>query len=492
MLKYTWTTGNFAFVDVETTGGMAGDDRITEIAIITVDDGVVETWSSLVDPDCDIPPSIQSLTGITNNMARAAPTFRSIADEVAAKLHGRLFVAHNARFDYGFVRKELKRAGIDYSTRPLCTVRLSRALFPSYRGFSLDNLIKRFELTVAQRHRALPDAQALVDLMAIYAKLFDAEQFDSTIRTLTKQATLPPNLTGIDIDDIPQGPGVYRFYGHNDLPLYIGKSVNLRKRILSHFTISAKQGSSQRVGLEARRIEFDSTAGDLSASILELQQIQALQPLHNKKGRKGAGGYMLRLSHQLPLIEIMPSDEVISLRDHDWYGPFFSTTAARTLLVRMAKEHRLCLIMMGLEKRRPPCFGHQLGACDGACLDPSKGEKMLLRLAMALAKYRLPTWPYRGMLVITEKDATQSREAAHVFHDWCHLGSAINEEEIAQLAGANTRHRFRADMYYLLRKSIANKKHSGEKMRVMPMASASPPIADLLSTGMSEDKKTDV
>jgi DNA polymerase III subunit epsilon len=470
MLKYTWTIGNFAFVDVETTGGMAGDDRITEIAIITVDDGVVESWSSLVDPDCDIPLSIQSLTGITNAMARAAPTFRSIADEVAARLHGRLFVAHNARFDYGFVRQELKRASIDYSTRPLCTVRLSRALFPSYRGFSLDNLIKRFELTVTQRHRALPDAQALVDLMGIYAKLFDAEQLDSTIRTLIKQATLPPNLTGIDIDDIPQGPGVYRFYGHNDLPLYIGKSVNLRKRILSHFTISAKQGSSQRVGLEARRIEFDTTAGDLSASILELQQIHALQPLHNKKGRKGAGGYLLRLSHQLPLVEIVPSDEVISLRDHDWYGPFFSTSAARTLLIQMAKEHRLCLIMMGLEKRRPPCFGHQLGACDGACVDPRKGEKMLLRLAMALAKYRLPTWPYRGLLVITEKNESSECEEAHVFHDWCHLGRATSEGELAQLTEITTRGRFRADMYYLLRQTIIKQKRAGEKMRVIPLA----------------------
>jgi DNA polymerase III subunit epsilon len=480
MLKYTWEKGNFAFVDVETTGGMAGEDRITEIAIITVDDGVVEAWSSLVDPDCDIPLSIQSLTGISNAMARAAPTFRSIADEVAAKLHGRLFVAHNARFDYGFVRQELKRAGIDYTTRPLCTVRLSRALFPSYRGFSLDNLIKRFALTVTQRHRALPDAQALVDLMGIYAKLFEAEKLDNTIRTLIKQATLPPNLTGIDMDDIPQGPGVYRFYGHNDLPLYIGKSVNLRKRILSHFTISAKQGSSQRVGLEARRIEFDTTAGDLSASILELQQIHTLQPLHNKKGRKGAGGYLLRLSHQLPLVEIVASDAVISLRDHDWYGPFFSTSAARTLLIQMAKEHRLCLIMMGLEKRRPPCFGHQLGACDGACIDPSKGEKMLLRLAMALAKYKLPTWPYRGLLVITEKNGADEREEAHVFHDWCHVGRATSEDELAQLTETTTRGRFRADMYYLLRQTIIKQKRAGEKMRVIPSNIGGDKIQDLV------------
>jgi DNA polymerase III subunit epsilon len=234
------------------------------------------------------------------------------------------------------------------------------------------------------------------------------------------------------------------------------------------------------VGLEARRIEFDTTAGDLSASILELQQIHTLQPLHNKKGRKGAAGYLLRLSHRLPLIDIVASDEVSSLRDHDWYGPFFSTSAARTLLVRMAKEHRLCLIMMGLEKRRPPCFGHQLGACDGACVDPSKGEKMLLRLAMALAKYRLPTWPYRGVLVITEKDETSAREEAHLFHDWCHLGRATSDDELAQLTETTTRGRFRADMYYLLRQTIIKQKRSGEKMRVIPAHTGGGKIQDLL------------
>ncbi|MGB9150909.1 MAG: exonuclease domain-containing protein [Burkholderiales bacterium] len=479
-MKFAWDEGNFAFVDVETTGGTASEDRITEIAIITVDEGVMESWSSLVDPDCEIPPSIQSLTGITNLMVRAAPTFGSISDEVASRLHGHLFVAHNARFDYGFVRQELKRAGVNYATRPLCTVRLSRALFPSYRGFSLDNLIKRFALNVSQRHRALPDARALVDLMAIYAKLFDAEKLDTTIRTLIKQATLPPNLSGIDIEQIPQGPGVYRFYGHNDMPLYIGKSINLRKRIMSHFTISAKQGSSQRVGLEARRIEFDSTAGDLSASVLELQQIHALQPLHNKKGRKGASGYLLRLSHRLPLVEIVASDAVLSLRDDEWYGPFFSTSAARSLLTRLAKEHRLCMIMMGLEKRKPPCFGHQLGACDGACIDPGKGEKMMLRLAMALAKYRLPSWPYRGALVVAEKDPSSGREEAHVFHDWCHLGRARSDDEVAQLVEVAARGRFRADMFYLLRQNIIRQRRAGGILRVVPIIVKDNRIRDLL------------
>ncbi len=483
-MKYTLQSGSFAFVDVETTGGMSGEDRITEIAIVTVDEGRVEQWSTLVDPDCDIPPSIQSLTGITNQMVRAAPSFRSIAHEVAERLHGRLFVAHNARFDYGFVRQELARAGIAFSTRPLCTVRLSRALFPSYRGFSLANLIERFNLTVAARHRALPDAQALVDLMHIYTKLFDAEKIDSTIRELIKQASLPPHLSGISIDDIPQSPGVYRFYGHNDLPLYIGKSVNLRKRILSHFVVSAKQNNSIRVGMEARRIEFDCTAGDVSASILELQQIHNLSPIHNKKGRKSASGFLLRLNHTIPIVEIVPADEVNSIRGHDWYGPFFSRSAAKTLITRLAKENKLCLILLGFEKRKPPCFGHQLGACDGACVDAKKGERMFLRLATSLAKYRIPAWPYRGMLVVEEHHQESGRREAHLFHDWCHVGRAENEADILELTSAfsnsEPRAAFRADMFYLLRQTIMKKKLAGAKMRVVTVDVKAGRVANLV------------
>ena len=468
-MRFDSQNGSFAYVDVETNGGSSIDGRIIEIAIVTVDEGRVSQWSTLIDPDGPIPPSIQSLTGITPAMVASAPTFRSVAVEIAERLHGRLFVAHNARFDYGFVRQELARCGIRYSTRPLCTVRLSRALFPSYRGFSLDALIKRFDLTVAARHRALPDAVALVDLMQIYTKLFGEQMLDTTIRSLMQQASLPPHLSSVVLEDIPQGPGVYRFYGHNDLPLYIGKSVNLRKRILSHFVVTAKQRSSSRVGMETQRIEYDPAAGDLSASVLELQQIHALHPLYNRKGRKAATGFLMRLSHTLPVVEIVPAHEVQSLRQERWYGPFFSVARAKTMLVRLAKTQRLCLILMGLEKRRPPCLGHQLGACDGACVDPAKGERMFLRLASALVAYRIPDWPYRGLLLVQERDAERGREEAHVFYDWCHIGRVHGESEIAALTTTEPRCEFRTDMYYLLKQQMRKKNTKATKMRVLPL-----------------------
>ena len=466
MLQYDWYKGSFACVDVETTGGSARDSRIMEIAVVTVDAGVVNQWSSLVDPDCDVPPSIQALTGISHDMLRAAPSFRQIADDVVERLQGRLFVAHNARFDYSFVRAELARCGLRYSARPLCTVRLSRALFPDQRGFSLDALIERFNLIVSQRHRALPDALALVDLLKIYARMLEPSQLDQLIRSLTKQASLPPHLAAVELEDIPQSPGVYRFYGHNALPLYIGKSVNLRKRILSHFVVTAKQRSSARVGMEAQRIEYEVTAGELSASILELQQIHALRPLHNRKGRKAAAGVLVRLSHTLPLVEIVAAEDIETLHNDQWYGPFFSAARARSLLTQLAKAQRLCLILMGLEKRKPPCFGHQLGVCGGACVDPRKGEAMLQRLTLVLAAYRMPDWPFAGLLIVREQDAQTEREEAHVFYEWRHLGRALNAADIAELATLRRRASFRVDMFYLLRQIVRRQPRAAGARRV--------------------------
>lgn len=473
-MTYDWHTGSFAFVDVETTGGTARDNRIIEIAIVCVDEGTITEWSSLIDPDCEVPPAIQALTGITPDMLRAAPSFRAIAADVVERLSGRLFVAHNARFDYGFVRAELARCGLRYSTRPLCTVRLSRALFPADHGFSLDALIERFGLVVSHRHRALPDALALIDLMNIYARFVDAAQFDFQIKALLKQASLPPHLSSVVLEDIPQGPGVYRFYGYNALPLYVGKSVNLRKRILSHFAVNASQRSSQRVGMETQRIEYDATAGELSASILELQQIHALRPLHNRKGRNPASGFLLRLSHSIPIVDVVPAHEVEALRTEQWYGPFFSQARVRTLLRQLAKQHRLCLILMGMAKRRPPCFGHQLGVCDGACIDRTRGESMLARLATALAPYRLPAWPYAGYLLIEECDAATGHAEAHVFYDWCHLGRAVDASDLPELLSTRTCGRFRADMFYLLRQIVARRRgrdrqHQTLAIKVLPV-----------------------
>lgn len=151
-----------AIVDLETTGAHPLHDRVTEVAVIEVDKGEVSgEWSTLVNPECAIPAAIQALTGITNDMVAGAPTFGRLAQSLRERLEGRVLVAHNARFDYGFLRQEFARAGLEFRAKTLCTVKLSRRLYPEHARHNLDSLIARHGLECRARHRALGDAEAV-------------------------------------------------------------------------------------------------------------------------------------------------------------------------------------------------------------------------------------------------------------------------------------------------------------------------------------------
>ncbi len=153
-------------LDLETTGSSAGIDRVTEIGVIEVDGGeYAREWSTLVNPQRDIPPFIEALTGISNRMVANAPTFADVAGELRTRIDGRLLVAHNARFDYGFLRAEFDRLDIEFSCQLVCTVKLSRRLFPGHRRHNLDTLIERHTVTCDARHRALGDARVLWELI---------------------------------------------------------------------------------------------------------------------------------------------------------------------------------------------------------------------------------------------------------------------------------------------------------------------------------------
>ena len=265
------SAGAIAFVDVETTGGHPAWHRITEIAIVAMRDGVIEwEWSSLVNPGVTIPPSIQRLTGISNEMVLVAPSFETLADEVETRLAGRRFVAHNARFDYGFVRAELRRCGRRFSAPLTCTVRLSRELYPEAARHNLDSIIERHGLECSSRHRALPDAQVLAQLWQRLRGTWPAEALDAAIERVGRRPSLPAHLSADLIDDLPEAAGVYRFYGEGDALIYVGKAKNLRERVLGHFMGATRDSKSQRLAAQTRRIEFNGKAGVLARSALPI------------------------------------------------------------------------------------------------------------------------------------------------------------------------------------------------------------------------------
>ncbi|CCD39486.1 unnamed protein product [Candidatus Paraburkholderia kirkii UZHbot1] len=223
------------FVDLETTGSNATEDRITEISVVEASRAGIERWSVLVNPGVPVPPFISRLTGIEDAMLRGQPTFESLAPELAERLHDKIFVAHNACFDCGFLKNEFRRAGIAFRADTLCTVRLSRALFPSVARHGLDALIARLDLAPEGRHRALADADLLWQFWQKIHALYSRDLVDAAIKTLARRASLPAALSEGALDALPSTPGVYLFDGDDDVPLY-RQSINLKQRVAAHFS----------------------------------------------------------------------------------------------------------------------------------------------------------------------------------------------------------------------------------------------------------------
>jgi len=458
-----------AFVDLETTGTAPTGDRVTEIGIVRVAGGeFVDEWSTLVNPECPIPEDIQALTGITNAMVRGAPTFAEVKREVHERLAGHLFVAHNARFDYGFLKNEFRRCEMAFTADVLCTVRLSRRLYPEAIGHGLDAVIERHGLhdaisseTSARtgRHSALGDARAIWRFVEKLYRDRDPVEIEAAVKRLLKIPSLPPQLPPEALEHLPEGPGVYRFYGVNDLPIYIGKSRNLRERVRSHFSGDYQSANDMRISSEIRRIEVEETAGELGALLREAKLVKELLPLHNHRLRRKLNACFIRIP------DLRSPPEILKAKDIDWnartpgaetlYGPFATRQHAKQLLESLAAEHGLCWRLMGWEKRGGPCFARQVRKCRGACIGEETPEMHHLRLATALAAHRLADWPWPGRAVVRERHPDGRFEEAHVLDRWRHVGTARDAVELEALLEARVEAELDPDVYRIVRAFIA-------------------------------------
>jgi len=455
-----------AFVDLETTGTAPGYDAITEIGIVRVAPNptdassfVVDEWSTLINPGVPIPPAIQALTGITDAMVRDAPAFAAVADEVVARTSDAVFVAHNARFDYGFLKHAFARLGRAFTARVLCTVKLSRRLCPEAPKHSLDSVIERHALPVDDRHRALGDARVLWAFVQALYREFAPEAISEAAKRVLKTPSLPPQLAPDALDALPEAPGIYLFYGLNALPLYVGKSRNLRERVGAHFSSDYRSSTDARLSAEIRRIEFEETAGEIGALLRESALVKALMPAHNHALRRKAESGVLELDAEPGIPRFIPAAAVEASELAGRYGPFTSKRAAREALRYLAREHRLCWSALGLERRAGPCFARQVRRCAGACVGEETMEAHHARLSAALAPLAVPRWPYPGLAAIRERALLGERTDIHVLRDWCWLGTARDEGELGQMIEAPPRPVFDADIAKLLIRTLARGRH---------------------------------
>jgi len=442
-----------AFVDLETTGATATHDRITEIGIVEVDaDGSVREWQQLVNPGLRIPPFIEQLTGISNDMVADAPPFEAVAAETMKRLEGRLFIAHNARFDYGFLKNEFKRLGITFRASVLCTVKLSRTLYPEHKRHNLDSLIERHDLQAAARHRALADAQLIFQFWQKIRGERSSDDIEAALKAQNAHPSLPPHLDAGIIDELPETPGVYLFYGENNLPLYVGKAKDIRQRVLSHFAGDHSNAKEMALAQQVKRIDWIETAGEIGALLKESALVKQLQPSHNRQLRKNDEACTWTLVDEG---EGWLRPQLMALADIDagvtsaCYGLFKTAKEANTVLRTLAESHKLCDVLLGLEKAKPgkPCFGHQLKRCKGACVGAEPYAKHTVRLISALVGLKLVAWPFAGPGLVREGDEI------HLIEGWRYLGTAGSDEELHALLDS-PRPAFDRDIYKILTKYV--------------------------------------
>lgn len=402
-----------AFVDLETTGLGPGTHRIAEVGLVTLDeDGALERWTTLVNPgkrsrDQRVHErgGRHAVEGVPDAEIAAAPRFAEIARDLERRLRGRLLVAHNARFDHAFLKAEFGRAGVPFAAPALCTVMLSRKLYPQFRAHNLDAVMERHGLTAAVRHRALPDAELLHQFWRVISGDFSARWLWAAIDKLLAEPLLPPHLDLELIQALPEKPGVYLMRGQAGDVLRVGRAANLRREVKDYFRLERISAKAATVSYKVRNIEWHVSEGEVAARLLEITLTE--------KERQPQTTWTIRIDPaQRPIAQVVPAADGIS---QALFGLYASARKATNALARLAERNGLCHSLLGLPR----------GECcaKGACARPQQ----LMRALTAVAALRLQPWPYAGPVGLREG------RTVHVFDQWQWIGSARTAPEMAEL-----------------------------------------------------------
>jgi DNA polymerase III subunit epsilon len=356
----------YAIVDIETTGGYAANHRITELAIYHHDGTrITDTFHTLLNPGRKIPYFITGLTGITSQMVEEAPAFEDMAEEILSWLNDRVFVAHNAHFDYSFLKKEFENVGVNWQTKKLCTVRLGRKIIPGLESYSLGRLAESLGIPIPDRHRASGDAQATAKIFSILLQRDNNGTIEKALKRNSGETILPPNLPKEDFDMLPAKAGVYYFLDAHGQVIYVGKALNIKKRIAGHFTGEAREWNRSNIRNEIHHITYELTGSELIALILESQEIRRLWPKYNlaqkyKVEEWGVFDYEDRNGYLRFCVNVTNKGAKPLIT-------FSSKGDAWNFMWEKVKEFDLCPKLSGLQLARGLCFSHQSGTCKGAC-----------------------------------------------------------------------------------------------------------------------------
>lgn len=383
----------FAVVDIETTGGHAAGNSITEIAIhLTDGERVVEAFESLVNPQQPIPRYIQALTGISQEMVEKAPAFEDLARKVYEMLQGNIFVAHNVNFDYSFVKHQLQSCGYSLQAQKLCTVQLSRKIVPGLHSYSLGTLCRCLQIPVNRRHRAGGDAAATAKLLELLISKDVEGHLASYLRKRSPAAFLPMHLPQEALDGLPHAPGVYYFHDRKGKIIYVGKARDLKKRVSSHFTNNNASRQRQEFLRNIYNLSFEVCATELMALILESIEIRRCWPAYNRSQKHfqpSYGLYCFEDQNGYMRLAIEKRKKHLSA-----LFTFHLLVEGHALLRRLVRDFDLCPRLCFLQKDHVPCTGTQEYACKGACEQKESPGDYNRRVKEAMESLRtsLPTF----------------------------------------------------------------------------------------------------
>ncbi len=386
----------YAIVDIETTGSYAANNGITELAIVLHDGNkIVERYESLINPLVPIPKYIQVLTGIHPGMLEDAPAFSEVAPRVYSMLKDAIFVAHHVNFDYSFIKHQLETCGFDLDTNRLCTVRLSRKVFPGLAGYSLGKLCRELDIPILNRHRAGGDADATVIL---FEKILLGDSHGAIRQMLhgkSREQYLPPNLPSEQINSIPYTPGVYYFHDQKGKVIYVGKAKNLRSRVCSHFSNNSPGLRKQEFLRNIFSVSWQECGTELMAFLLECVEIRRLWPAYNSSLKRFEQTYGLyAYEDQSGYMRLTIEKKKQQLYAH--YS-FNGLAEGWQILRKLVRQFELCPKLCFIQRGNETCAGLNSNSCRGACLQQESPQDYNLRLTEALQSLRemLPSFMIR-------------------------------------------------------------------------------------------------
>ena len=401
----------YAVIDIETTGLSPKKDKITEIAIYVFDGKkVIDEFVSLINPERPVPYFITRLTGITNEMLEDAPKFYEVAKKIVEITENRIFVAHNVDFDYNFIKEEFARLGFDFNRKKLCTVKLSKKVIPGKKSYSLGKLTAELGIAINGRHRAAGDAYATVQLFDYLLKL------DAQSKPLLDEMTyhsakgLHPLFDKNILQKLPEATGVYYFYDEDGELIYIGKSINIKKRVLQHLN-NSKTDKAIRMRSRIVAIHYEITGSELIALLLESDEIKKHKPVFNRAQRRSFfqyGIYQYVDEQDYIRFEIKKnSGDEIPLTS------FTSLSSAKSYLMAVCSEFNLCQKLCGLYETNGACFHYGIKQCYGACIGEESPEEYNQRAEQLIKKFEYGS---ENFLIIGEGRNPQEKSVVKIEH----------------------------------------------------------------------------